>query len=197
MCTEELSATMLRLQQLGCHNINLVSPSHTVAQILEAVLLATQHGLSVPLVYNTGGYDRVDTLQLLDGVVDIYMPDMKYSDVTVASRLSDAHDYPEINRAAVQEMYRQVGDLRFDEQGLAERGLLVRHLVLPHDLAGTRATAEFLATSVSTSTYINVMPQYRPCFRASEYPELSRRITPGEYEAALTACRDAGLSRFE
>jgi len=194
---EEIAAMMLDLQEAGCHNINLVSPSHVVAQILAAVAIAAEAGLRLPLVYNTGGYDSMAALQLLDGVVDIYMPDMKYADAPTALKFSKARDYPEVNRAAVKEMHRQVGDLVLDRHGIAVRGLLVRHLVLPGGLAGTAEIARFLAGQVSRDTYINVMAQYRPCYRAAEYPPLDRPITRSEYAQALAECRAAGLHRFD
>jgi putative pyruvate formate lyase activating enzyme len=193
----ELAAIMLRLQAAGCHNINLVSPSHVVPQILAAVLLAAQAGLRLPLVCNTGGYDNLATLALLDGVVDIYMPDMKYADPAAGLRYSLAPDYPRINQAAVKEMHRQVGDLQVDAQGLAVRGLLVRHLVLPNQLAGTQEIARFLAEEISPATYLNVMAQYRPAWRAGCFPELSRPITRDEYRAAVQAALDAGLQRLD
>lgn len=194
---EDLAAIMLELQAMGCHNINLVSPSHVVAQILAAVFLAARQGLRLPLVYNTGGYDSLTALHLLDGVVDIYMPDMKYADAKVALHLSKAKDYPEVNRRAVKEMHRQVGDLQLDGHGLARRGLLVRHLVLPNGLAGTEAIVRFLATELSPNTYINIMAQYRPCYRAYAFPALSRPITRQEYETALRLARQAGLARLD
>ena len=194
---EELASIFLRLQDMGCHNINLVSPSHVVPQILAAVLLAAEGGLRLPLVYNTGGYDALPTLALLDGVVDIYMPDMKYADAATAERFSQVSNYPAVNQAAVKEMHRQVGDLAVDERGIAERGLLVRHLVLPERLAGTEEIARFLAESVSRDTYINVMDQYRPCHKARELPPLDRRITPQEYRDAIRAVRGAGLRRLD
>lgn len=194
---EELAAAFLELQAVGCHNINLVSPTHVVPQILAAVLLAAQAGLRLPLVYNTGGYDSLETLALLDGVVDIYMPDMKYADAKTAHMLSGVKNYPHANRAAVKEMHRQVGDLTLDEHGLAVRGLLVRHLVLPNRLAGTAEIARFLANEVSPNTYLNVMAQYHPEYRASAFPQLTRRITPQEYAAAIQASRAAGLARLE
>jgi putative pyruvate formate lyase activating enzyme len=194
---EEIAAMMLALQAQGCHNINLVSPSHVVPAILTALLHAVEAGLRIPLVYNTGGYDALETLRLLDGVVDIYMPDMKYADAQVAHRLSQVEDYPEVNRAAVKEMHRQVGDLVLDQRGIAQRGLLVRHLVLPGGLAGTAEIARFLAQEVSTETYINLMDQYRPCYRAHQFPPLDRPITAQEYAEALQAARQAGLHRFD
>lgn len=194
---EDLAAIMLELQAMGCHNINLVSPSHVVAQILAAVFLAARQGLRLPLVYNTGGYDSLAALRLLDGVVDIYMPDMKYADARVALRLSKAKDYPEVNRRAVKEMHRQVGDLQLNEYGLAQRGLLVRHLVLPNGLAGTEAIVRFLAEEISPNTYLNIMAQYRPCYHAYSFPEIARPITHQEYEAALRLARQAGLRRLD
>jgi putative pyruvate formate lyase activating enzyme len=192
-----LAAVMLQLQGAGCHNINLVSPSHVVAQILEALVLAADAGLHLPLVYNTGGYDSPEALALLDGVVDIYMPDMKYADTARARRLSRVLDYPTVNQSAVREMYRQVGDLVCDSEGLAVRGLLVRHLVLPAGAAGTEAVARFLAEEVSTGTYLNLMDQYRPAHRAMDFPPLNRRLTANEYERAVRTARSAGLTRWE
>ncbi len=194
---EQLAAIMLELQSLGCHNVNLVSPTHVVPQILAAVLLAGQAGLRLPLVYNTGGYDSLAMLKLLDGVVDIYMPDMKYADAEAARRYSGISNYPEANRAAVVEMHRQVGDLQMDERGIATRGLLVRHLVLPHNLAGTAEIVRFLAAEISPDTYLNVMDQYRPAYRAHQFPELARPITWGEYADALKLARAAGLHRLD
>ncbi len=194
---EELAAIMLHLQQAGCHNINLVSPSHVVAQILEAVALAARGGLRLPLVYNTGGYDALTALTLLDGVVDIYMPDMKYASSALGRKYSLVRDYVSVNRAAVKEMHHQVGDLQLDEHGLALRGLLVRLLVLPHNLAGTRQTVRFLAEEISPNTYLNLMAQYHPSYRAMRFPELSRCLTAKEYEAAVGMARQAGLTRLD
>jgi putative pyruvate formate lyase activating enzyme len=194
---DEVAAMMLDLQERGCHNINLVSPSHVVAPILAATAIAAQAGLRLPLVYNTGGYDSLAALQLLDGVIDIYMPDMKYADAKIGSRLSRARNYPEVNRAAVKEMHRQVGNLMMDERGIARRGLLIRHLVMPAGLAGTPEIARFLSEEISRDTYINVMAQYHPCYRAWQIPPLNRRITPQEYAEAVAACRTAGLYRFD
>jgi putative pyruvate formate lyase activating enzyme len=190
-----LAAMMLDLQEQGCHNINFVSPSHVVAQIIEATWLAAAQGLRLPLVYNTGGYDSLEALALLDGIIDIYMPDMKYGDSQTAHRYSHVRDYWEINRAAAREMHRQVGDLRVDENGLAYRGLLVRHLVLPAGLAGTARVLEFVAREISDATYVNLMGQYRPCYRAGEYEELARPITTEEYRQAQAIVRELGLSR--
>ena len=195
--SQELAAVMLALQDRGCHNINLVSPSHVVAEILEALVIACERGLRLPLVYNTGGYDSLTALMLLDGVIDIYMPDMKYSDRLVARRLSKIGNYPQVNRAAVQEMHRQVGDLVLDEAGIATRGLLVRHLVLPGGLAGTSEVVRFLAKEISTNTYLNLMSQYRPAYHAHEHPPLDRQITPQEYSHALRLAQEVGLHRLD
>jgi putative pyruvate formate lyase activating enzyme len=190
---EDLARMMLSLQNQGCHNINFVSPSHVVPQILAGLLIAAQAGLRLPLVYNTGGYDSLKTLALLDGIVDIYMPDMKYADAEAGERFSQVRNYPRANQAAVKEMHRQVGDLAMDEQGVARRGLLVRHLVLPEELAGTAEIVRFLRDEISPDTYINVMAQYRPCYRAREYPPLDRSITNQEYAAAARLAQEAGL----
>jgi putative pyruvate formate lyase activating enzyme len=192
-----LARMMLDLQTRGCHNVNLVSPSHVVAQVLEALDLAAGKGLRLPLVYNTGGYDALSALALLDGVVDVYMPDMKYADERAGHRLSGVRDYVRVNRAAVKEMHRQVGDLRVDARGVAVRGLLVRHLVLPGGAAGTDAVMRFLATRVSRDTYVNVMDQYRPCHRAGEVPEIDRRPTGAEIDAAVEAARRHGIHRLD
>jgi len=194
---EELAAMMLRLQAIGCHNINLVSPSHVVPQILAGLLIAADAGLRLPLVYNTGGYDSLKTLRLLDGIVDIYMPDMKYADAEMAQRYSKVSDYPRVNQVAVKEMHRQVGDLLLDERGIAQRGLLVRHLVLPEELAGTAEIAHFLAAQVSKNTYVNIMAQYRPCYKAHELPPLDRPITREEYIQAMDLAHKAGLHRLD
>ncbi|MEA3400492.1 MAG: radical SAM protein [Armatimonadota bacterium] len=194
--SDELANIMVGLQGRGCHNINFVTPTHVVPQILDALGPAIDQGLNLPLVYNCGGYESVSTLRLLDGVVDIYMPDAKYADSEVADRFSGAPDYPDVMRAALTEMHRQVGDLQIDDSGLARRGLLVRHLVLPEGLAGTEEITQFLA-SLSEDTYVNVMAQYRPCYRAGEFQELSRHITRGEYREAVRAAYDAGLHRLD
>jgi putative pyruvate formate lyase activating enzyme len=195
--SEDLAGLMLSLQTKGCHNINFVSPTHVVPQILEALETAADRGLTVPLVYNSGGYDSVETLRLLDGVIDIYMPDMKYSDEQTARRLSGIEDYPEKNRAAVKEMHRQVGDLELDDHGVAVRGLLVRHLVLPRMLAGTAGICSFLSREISANTYLNVMAQYRPCHKAFEVPELSHALSGDEFREAVGIALDAGLHRLD
>nr|WP_287261195.1 radical SAM protein [Methanothrix sp.] len=190
---ERLAGIMMHLQLTGCHNINLVTPTHVVPQILEALVIASEMGLSIPLVYNSGGYDSVDTLRLLDGIVDIYMPDAKYGSDEMAMRYSNAPGYVGVMKAAIKEMHRQVGDLVI-ENGIAVRGLLVRHLVLPDNLAGTDEVVRFIS-ELSKNTYINIMDQYRPEYRADRYRELSRRITLSEYREALRLARAAGLSR--
>jgi len=194
---EELAQIMLALQARECHNINLVSPTHVVPQVLEALELAAESGLLLPLVYNSGGYDSVETLLMLDGVVDIYMPDMKYDDKHVAEELSRIENYPVINKAAVKEMHRQVGDLKVDEHGIAQRGLLVRHLVLPHGLAGTKGIVDFLSGEISRNTYVNIMAQYQPCHDASQVPSLSRPISATEFREAISLAREAGLNRLD
>jgi putative pyruvate formate lyase activating enzyme len=193
----ELAAVMLALQARGCHNINLVSPSHVVAAILAAVDIAARQGLELPLVYNTGGYDRLETLQLLDGIVDIYMPDMKYGRSDVAHRCSQAGDYVEVNFAAVKEMHRQVGDLVLGDDGVARRGLLVRHLVLPGGLAGSMQVLDFLAAEVSPNTFINIMGQYHPCYLAGQEPPLDKRPTAAEYREAVRGAQQRGFLRLD
>ncbi|MGF3494666.1 MAG: radical SAM protein [Methanothrix sp.] len=190
---ERLAGIMMHLQLTGCHNVNLVTPTHVVPQILEALVIACEMGLSIPLVYNSGGYDSVETLRLLDGIIDIYMPDAKYGSDEMAIRYSNAPGYVEVMKAAIREMHRQVGDLVI-ENGIAVRGLLVRHLVLPNNLAGTEEVVRFIS-ELSKNTYINIMDQYRPEYRADQYTELSRRITLSEYREALRLARAAGLSR--
>ncbi|MEW6717896.1 MAG: radical SAM protein [Chloroflexota bacterium] len=194
---EDLATIMLKLQRSGCHNINFVSPTHVVPQIMAGVLIAAEAGLRLPLVYNTGGYDSMEMLTLLDGVVDIYMPDMKYADAQNARRYSTIRDYPQVNQTAVREMHRQVGDLQINEQGLATRGLLVRHLILPQGLAGTEAIIRFLVEEISPNTYVNLMDQYRPAYRAHRFPELNRRITQEEYLEAVETAHKYGLRRLD
>ena len=195
--SEKISSIMLYLQRLGCENINFVSPTHVVPQILASLPRAIERGLHLPLVYNTGGYDSLDTLRLLDGIVDIYMPDAKYASPRVSKKLSGVDDYPRVNREALAEMHRQVGDLRLDERGVATRGLLVRHLVLPGDLSGTDEVTRFIAQEISDNTYINIMDQYRPCFRAGDVEGLERRITRAEYGRAIEVARENGLNRLD
>ncbi len=194
---EEIARMALLLQAQGCHNVNLVTPSHVVAQALAAVSIAAREGLRLPIVYNTGGYDSPEALALLDGVVDIYMPDVKYGDSRLARKYSKVRDYAEVNRAAVKEMHRQVGDLVLDARGIARRGLLVRHLVLPGGVAGTEEVMRFLSEEVSPNTYVNLMDQYRPCYRADEFPEIDRRPTGEELRAAFDAARRHGIHRLD
>lgn len=194
---EQLAAVMIRLQNMGCHNINFVTPTHVVPQILSALEIAAEAGLSVPLVYNTGGYDKVGTLKLLDGVFDIYMPDFKFWDAKIAEDSCEAGDYAEVAMAALREMHRQVGDLAADESGIATRGILLRHLVLPRGLAGTREVMRFVVNEISPNTYVNIMPQYRPCGRAAEIEGLSAYPSNKEFEAALKAAKEEGILRFD
>jgi putative pyruvate formate lyase activating enzyme len=186
---------MLWLQELGCHNINLVTPTHCTPQIVEAVVRAVGLGLSIPIVYNCGGYESVQTLKLLEDIVDIYMPDIKYSDDEHARKFSGAKDYWEEVQAAVKEMHRQVGDLECDGRGIAHRGLLIRHLVLPNGIAGSKRVLEFVAQEVSLNSYVNVMAQYHPSYRAGGVPELNRRITSAEYAEAAGYALALGLHR--
>ncbi|MHC1624556.1 MAG: radical SAM protein [Methermicoccaceae archaeon] len=190
---ERLATIMLELQnKYMCHNINLVTPTHFVPQILEALYIAIERGLKIPLVYNCGGYESIKTLKLLDGVIDIYMPDLKYDNDKNAQRYSGVMDYPRIAQLAIREMHNQVGDLVIDEDGVALRGLIVRHLVLPNGLSGTEGCMRFLA-SVSPDIFVNIMGQYHPENKAHEYPVLNRRITSTEYKEALSSARRYGI----
>jgi len=194
---QALGRMMLGLQAMGCHNINLVTPTHYVPNIVQALRFAIDGGLRVPLVYNTSGYDSLEVLHLLDGIVDIYLPDFKYMDgATAGSYSAGANDYPEVATAAIQEMYRQVGNLVTDEDGIAVRGVMIRHLVLPHNLAGTDQFVRFVAARLGPSTYVNIMPQYHPAHRARCFPELSHRITDAEFRKAIGWGRQAGLTRL-
>jgi putative pyruvate formate lyase activating enzyme len=195
--SEALALMMLNLQKQGCHNINFVSPTHVVPQILDSLSYAIEGGLNVPLVYNTGGYDAVETLKLLDGIFDIYMPDFKFWDPETARKYVKAPDYPEKAREALKEMHRQVGDLVLDENGVAIRGILLRHLVMPGGLAGTRDIMRYVAKEISSNTYVNIMDQYRPCGNARRHRPLDRCITHDEYEEALAAAREEGILRFD
>ena len=194
---KDLAAIMLALQHQGCHNINFVTPSHVVPQILSALEIAIQDGLKIPLVYNSGGYDRPATLRLLENVFDIYMPDFKFWDGEIADRACQARDYPEIARNALREMHRQVGDLTLDENGIAQKGLLIRHLVLPGGLAGTREIMRFIAREISTQSYVNIMSQYRPCGRASEIKGLNVSVSPTEFQTALQQAIEEGITRLD
>ena len=194
---EYIVKVMLRLQNMGCHNINFVTPTHVIPQIVKAVSLATEEGLNLPLVYNSGGYDSVETLKILDGIFDIYMPDFKYSDPDIAKRYSNAPDYPEVVKSALKEMHTQVGDLVLDSRGIAQRGLLIRHLVLPQDQAGTSKAMRFISKELSANSYVNVMQQYRPEYKACEYPPLDRRIKRDEFLKAVKIARDNGIKRLD
>ncbi len=189
----ELACQMLSLQDAGCHNLNLVTPTHFVPQILKALGIARERVFDLPIVYNTSGYESLETLRLLDGIVDIYLPDMRYNDNAVALRYSVAPHYVEINRAAIQEMYRQVGNLVMDEEGIAKRGLIIRHLVLPGGLSGTEGIMKFLAEEISKDVYISLMSQYFPAYKATEFKEINRRVTEEEYEEARRIMEKHGL----
>ncbi|RKY44844.1 MAG: radical SAM protein [Candidatus Omnitrophota bacterium] len=191
---EELAEMMITLQDNGAENINFVTPTHVVAQIVEALSLAIQKGLSLPLVYNCGGYESVETLKVIEGVFDIYMPDVKYSDDSVASKLSSAPNYWEVVKEVLKEMHRQVGDLVIIG-GIAKKGLLIRHLVLPSRLAGSFKILDFIKEEISVDTYINIMEQYRPCFNAHYIKELSRRPTIEEFKEVLDYARKLGFYR--
>ena len=191
---EQLAQFMIDLQEQGCININFVTPTHVIPAIIAAITLARKQGLAVPIVYNCGGYDSVDTLRLIEGFIDIYMPDMKYSDPNVAKELSAAPDYPQANFAAVMEMHRQVGNLQLNRSRLATRGLLVRHLVLPNNLAGSFEIVDFLIEQIGPDTTINIMDQYHPCYKASSYPKLNRRPSPEELESVRDYAIQKGLN---
>lgn len=194
---ERLAEIMVSLQNMGCHNINLVSPTHYVPGLLNAIYLAAEAGLTLPIVYNSGGYDSLETIDLLDGIVDIYMPDMKYGDATVGFQYSRCVDYPAVNLAAVKRMFDQVGDLKISEQGIAEQGLLIRHLVLPNGMAGTGEVLRFVAQNLSTNTYINLMDQYYPAYKAHQYPDINRKLTNREFQEAITLAEEHGLKRID
>jgi putative pyruvate formate lyase activating enzyme len=197
MSFEALASVMLALQGMGCHNINLVTPTHQIPMILRSLSIAAGKGLRIPIVYNCGGYESLEAIRLLDGVVDIYMPDFKYADPGVAFRYSRAEDYPADAKVVIKEMHRQVGDLVMGSRGIATRGLLIRHLVLPEQIAGTAEIARFIAEEISKHTYTNIMDQYRPCYKASEHPPLDRRITSKEFTEAVTLALKAGLTRLD
>ena len=193
---EKLADIILELQKMGCHNINFVTPTPQVPQIVRSVYLAVKKGLKIPLVYNTSSYDLPETLKILDKIFDIYMPDVKYSDDKIALKFSQCQNYFEIMKRAVKEMHSQVGDLILDKEGIAKRGLLVRHLVLPNNLAGSEKIFQFLAKEISKNTFLNIMDQYYPTFRAFEYPEISRRITEDEFKRAISLAKKFGLKRI-
>jgi putative pyruvate formate lyase activating enzyme len=192
-----LAEMMVKVQGMGCHNINLVTPTHYVPSIVRAVELAVPSGLRIPLVYNTSGYEKLETLELLDGIVDIYLPDFKYSDPAMAAKYSsEAYQYPYYAKIGLREMFRQVGDLTVDGKGVARRGLIVRHLVLPNRIAGTEEVLKFIAENLSRTTYVNIMRQYRPEYKAPEFPEINRLIKTAEYTEALGWARKYGLTRL-
>ncbi len=193
---KQLAEMMLALQAQGCHNINFVTPEHVVPQILEALPFAVEEGLRLPIVYNTRSYDSLDSIQLLDGIVDVYMPDFKFWDEAKASRYLKADNYPRTARSVIKEMHRQVGDLALDEKGLAQRGLLLRHLVMPGDLEGTRAIMQWVASELSPRTYVNVMSQYRPAYKTQRYEDINRPTTSAEYRQAVAIAGEAGLTRL-
>ncbi len=195
--SEGLAEAMLSLQNTGCHNINFVTPTHVVPQILESIEIAISNGLRVPLVYNSSGYDRVETLKLLDGIIDIYMPDFKFWDSDAARVTCQAPDYPEVARQAIKEMHRQVGELVMDDKGLAVRGLLVRHLVLPKGLAGTREIMKFIVRSISPNTYVNIMSQYRPFGNALEMKPLNTPLPIEDFRQATEVAKEEGVLRLD
>ena len=190
---DRIASIMIHLEQIGCHNINFVTPTHVVPQLLEAIEIAAKSGLSIPLVYNSSGYDSVETLKLLDGIFDIYMPDFKFFSAKTARLLCNAPDYPEAAKNAVREMHRQTGDLTLDENGIAVSGLLVRHLVMPEDMSDTEEIMTFLADEISPRTCVNVMSQYRPCGKAHSIASISRSVTPGEFRSARKTAEDLKL----
>ncbi len=195
---ERLAATMIKLQKMGCHNINLVTPTHYVPNIINALQKAIGKGLHIPLVYNTSGYETLDTLQLLDGIVDIYLPDCKYVDPENASKYTgETYNYPYYAKLALKEMHRQVGVLKVGQRGIAVRGLMIRHLILPNNIAGTDKFLKFVAENFPKTTYLNLMAQYKPEYKAFEYPELSRRIKRSEYAEVLRLARKYGLTRLD
>lgn len=195
---DQIAGMMIDLQRQGCHNINFVTPTHVLPNIIGALRIAMARGLRIPLVYNCGGWERVEILRLLDGIIDIYMPDCKYMDDASAAKYSNgAADYPEVCRAALAEMYRQVGNLILDSDGVAVRGLIVRHLVLPDNIAGTDRFVKWVAGHLDPATYVNIMPQYHPAHRAHLYPEINRRITHDEFARAIAWAREAGLTNLD
>jgi putative pyruvate formate lyase activating enzyme len=194
---KQLAHMMLTLKESGCHNINFVTPSHVIPQILSALDIAVQKGLNVPLIYNSGGYDSVESLKILEEVFDIYMPDFKFWDPKISELTCDAPDYPEIARLALIEMHRQVGDLIIDENGIAQRGVLIRHLVLPDHLAGTRDIMKFIANKISKNSYVNIMAQYRPCGNVSEIRQLNRHLDGNEFKEALRIAQKEGITRLD
>ena len=190
---EDLARSMLKLQQRGCHNINFVTPTHFTAQIIDALILAVEKGLEIPVVYNCGGYESVETLKLLEDIVDIYMPDIKYSVDENALKYSGIKNYWDVVTKALKEMHRQVADLKISKRGIAQRGMLIRHLVLPNDAAGSKKVIDFIADEISTDSHLNIMDQYRPSYNANKYEKLNRRITPSEYKEVIDYAFNKGL----
>ena len=195
--SEQTAAMMIHLAERGCHNINFVTPTHVVPQLLESLTLAVEQGLDIPLVYNSSGYDKKETLEILDGIIDIYMPDFKFWDGQWAERYCEAPDYSERAKKALKEMHRQVGDLVIDDQGVAVKGLLVRHLVMPGDISGTENVLEFITDEISPDTYVNVMDQYRPCGDAHKDKYINRRLSSREFREAMETARRVGLTRLD
>jgi putative pyruvate formate lyase activating enzyme len=191
----EMARAMLRLQEMDCHNINFVTPTHYAPQIVESLLEAIRMGLQLPIVYNCSGYESIEVIQLLEGVIDIYMPDAKYMEEEYSKRFSNAPDYPDVLRKVLKEMHRQVGDLTINSKGIAERGLLIRHLVMPQGVASSEAILKFIAEEISVHSYVNIMDQYRPEYRSHDYPEISRRITQKEYVEAIQFAKRFHLYR--
>jgi putative pyruvate formate lyase activating enzyme len=193
----QMAAMMIQLAEIGCHNINFVSPTHVVPQILEALVIAIDRGLDIPLVYNSGGYDKPETLAILDGIFDIYMPDFKFWDEKWSERYCHAPDYMERAMAAIREMHRQTGDLILDDNGIATKGLLIRHLVMPNNVAGTADIMDFIAKEISENSYVNVMDQYRPCGNARGDEFINRRLDSNEFKEAMDKAREVGLVRLD
>jgi putative pyruvate formate lyase activating enzyme len=193
----ELATVMLELQRCGCHNINFVTPTHFVPQLLDALDIASDGGLTVPLVYNCGGYESLETLQLLDGIIDVYMPDLKFSHSSTSTAYLQAPDYPQVAQQALREMQRQVGDLQLDEAGLAVQGILVRHLLMPGGIEEAKTILRFLAIDISRDCYVNIMAQYHPCGDAQTIAELNRTIAPEVYDEAIQYARSLGLYRLD
>ena len=195
---DDFAGMMLKLQKIGCHNINLVTPTHYSAHILKAIDIAAERGLRLPIVYNTSGWERLEILELLDGVVDIYLPDFKYWDSDMSARYSSgAESYPELTSKAILEMHRQVGVAKPAEDGIMQRGLMIRHLVMPNDAGGSEKVMEWIAENLPKDTYVNIMAQYNPLHKAYDYPELSRRITKKEYIRVVRKAEDLGLTNLD